>query len=88
VSGNKRRYSMLIDESDRSWVTKSSRKLGASWKIVQPFYGFSTSKHLVRILYALALLALLAACGQGDGTTPTSGGRHPFRVDMAGGDGA
>jgi hypothetical protein len=79
---------MLIDESDRSWVTKSSRKLQASWKIVQPFYGFFTSKHLVRILCALALLALLAACAQNDSSTAALGGRHPFSVDVAGGDGA
>jgi hypothetical protein len=45
-------------------------------------------KQVIHVLCAFALLALLAACGQGDGTTPTSGGRHPFRVDMAGGDGA
>jgi hypothetical protein len=32
----------LIDESDRSWTTESSRKLQASSKIVQALNGFST----------------------------------------------
>ena len=45
-------------------------------------------KQFAHIVCAFALLGLLAACGQSDGTTPASGGRHPFRVDMAGGDGA
>ena len=45
-------------------------------------------KQFAHIVCALALLALLVACGQSDSTTPASGGRHPFRVDMAGGDGA
>jgi GNAT superfamily N-acetyltransferase len=36
-------HDYLTDESDRSWTTRSSRKLGASWKIVQPLIGFSIS---------------------------------------------
>jgi hypothetical protein len=45
-------------------------------------------KHLVHILCAFTLLGLLAACAQNDSSTAASGGRHPFSVDMTGGDGA
>ena len=45
-------------------------------------------RHVVHILCAFALLALLAACGQSDNIAPVSEGRHPFGVDMLGGDGA
>jgi len=45
-------------------------------------------KHLVHILCAFTLLGLLAACAQNDSSTPASGGRHPFSVDMMGEDGA
>jgi hypothetical protein len=45
-------------------------------------------KQFVHIVCVFALLGLLAACVQSDSTTPASEGRHPFRVDMAGGDGA
>jgi hypothetical protein len=45
-------------------------------------------KHVVHILCAFTLLGLLAACAQNDSLTPVSEGRHPFSVDMMGGDGA
>jgi hypothetical protein len=45
-------------------------------------------KHLVHILCAFTLLGLLVACAQNDSSTAASGGRHPFSVDMTGGDGA
>jgi len=45
-------------------------------------------KQVLHVLCAFALLALLAACLQSDSSAPASEGRHPFRVDMAGGDGA
>jgi hypothetical protein len=45
-------------------------------------------KHLVHLLCTFTLLGLLAACAQNGSSTATSGGRHPFRVDMAGRDGA
>ncbi len=44
-------------------------------------------KYSVHILCAFTLLGLLAACAQNDGSTPASGGREPFSVHMAGGDG-
>jgi hypothetical protein len=46
------------------------------------------NRRFVHIVCAFALLALLAACMESDSTTPASAGRHPFRVDMAGRDGA
>jgi len=45
-------------------------------------------KHLFQILCAFTLLGLLAACTQDDSSTAAAGGWRPFRVDMAGGDGA
>ena len=45
-------------------------------------------KHFAHILCAFTLLGLLAACLQRDSSAPASEGRHPFRVDLAGGDGA
>jgi hypothetical protein len=45
-------------------------------------------KQVIYILCAFTLLALLAACLQRDSSAPASEGRHPFRVDLAGGDGA
>ena len=45
-------------------------------------------KHSVHILCAFALLGLLAACAQKGSSIPAPGGRHPFSVDMTGGDGA
>lgn len=45
-------------------------------------------KHFVYILCAFTLLGLPAGCAQNDSSTPPSPGRHPFRVDMAGRDGA
>jgi len=45
-------------------------------------------KHFVHILCAFTLLGLLAACSQNDSSTAASGGRHPFSVDMTGGNGA
>jgi hypothetical protein len=45
-------------------------------------------KRFVRILCVFALLGLLGACVQSDSSTPASGERHPFSVDMAGADGA
>jgi len=45
-------------------------------------------KQVLHVLCAFALFGLLAACVQNDSSTGGSGVRHPFRVDMAGGDGA
>ncbi len=45
-------------------------------------------KHFVQLLCAFTLLGLLAACARNDSSTPASGGRHPFSVDIMGGDGA
>jgi hypothetical protein len=45
-------------------------------------------KHLVHILCAFTFLGLLTACAQNDSSTAASGGRHPFSVDTAYGDGA
>jgi hypothetical protein len=46
------------------------------------------TRQLVHVVCAFALLGLVAACTQNDSSTAASGGLHPFRVDMAGGDGA
>jgi hypothetical protein len=45
-------------------------------------------KHFAHILCTFTLLGLLAACAQNSSSTLASGGRHPFSVDMTGGDGA
>jgi hypothetical protein len=45
-------------------------------------------RRFVHIVCAFSLVALLAACLQSDSSTPASAGRHPFRVDIAGRDGA
>ncbi len=45
-------------------------------------------KRFVHILCAFTLLGLLAACAWNGSSTPASAERHPFNVDMTGGDGA
>jgi hypothetical protein len=45
-------------------------------------------KHLVQLLCAFTLLALLAACAQNEASTAESVTRQPFSVDMTGGEGA
>jgi len=45
-------------------------------------------KYLYFALCALALVSLLAACGQTEEATPDVMERHPFSLNIAGGEGA